>query len=91
MRYTLDTNVRGSALRSRPLSVKARFDELGPALWSAAEHCGDARAELQRSGAPIGATDTMIAPHARSQGATPVSNAARHLARAPGLLLANWA
>jgi len=49
------------------------------------------RAELQRSGAPIGAMAMIIAAHARSQGATLVSNAARRFARAQGLLLADWA
>ena len=29
MRYMLDTNIRGSVFKSRPLSVKARFDEAG--------------------------------------------------------------
>ena len=58
---------------------------------TAAEHYGDVRAELQRSGAPIGAMAMIVAAHARSQGATLVSNAARRFARAQGLLLGDWA
>ena len=30
MRYMLDINIRDSVLKSRPLSVKARCDEMGP-------------------------------------------------------------
>ncbi len=130
-RYALDTNICSYVLRSRPLSVKARFDELvagtlvvstvvlaellyGAARhpkavairreigdlvsrltvvpWdeAAAEHYGDIRAALEQGGTPIGAMDMMIAAHARSQGATLVSNDTRHFERVPGLLVANW-
>jgi tRNA(fMet)-specific endonuclease VapC len=34
MRYMLDTNICSYVLRSRPLSVKARFDEAGDAALS---------------------------------------------------------
>jgi hypothetical protein len=34
--------------------------------------------------------DLMIAAHARSRGATLVSNDGRHLKRVEGLLVANW-
>ncbi len=131
MRYMLDTNICSYVLRSRPASVKERFDEAGPdALgistivlaellygaarhasgaairreirdfvsrlnvlpWNeaAAEHYGDLRAELERRGRPLGAMDLMIAAHARSRGATLVSNDVRHFERVEGLLVANW-
>ncbi len=131
MRYMLDTNISSYVLRSRPASVKQRFDEAGPdALaistvvlaellygaarhsqaavirreirdfvsrldvlpWDepAADHYGDLRAELERQGRPLGAMDLMIAAHARSRGATLVSNDLRHFQRIEGLLVANW-
>jgi tRNA(fMet)-specific endonuclease VapC len=131
MRYLLDTNICSYVLRSRPASVKARFEEAGPdALavsavvlaellygaarhpagaairreiddfisrldvlpWdeAAAEHYGDIRAELDKRGQPLGARDLMIAAHARSRGATLVSNDVRHFDRVEGLLVANW-
>ena len=131
MRYLLDTNICSYVLRSRPASVKARFDEAGPGAlavsavvlaellygaarhpagaairreigdfvsrlavlpWdeAAAEHYGDIRAEIEKHGKPLGAMDLMIAAHARSRGATLVSNDVRHLHRIEGLLVANW-
>ena len=131
MRYMLDTNICSYVLRSRPASVKARFDEAGPGAlavstvvlaellfgaarhreaaairreirdlvsrlevlpWDevAAEHYGDIRAALEQCGRPLGAMDMMIAAHARSRGATLVSNDLRHFERVEGLLVANW-
>jgi tRNA(fMet)-specific endonuclease VapC len=57
---------------------------------AAAEHYGDLRAELEKRGKPLGAMDLMIAAHARSCGATLVSNDVRHFRRVKGLLVANW-
>ena len=56
----------------------------------AAEHYGVIRADLEKSGTPIGAMDMMIAAHARSRGATLVSNNRRHFDKVPGLLITNW-
>jgi len=131
MRYMLDTNICSYVLRSRPPSVKTRFDEAGDGAlaisavvlaellygaarhreaaairreiddlvsrlsvlpWdeAAAEHYGDLRATLEQRGTPLGAMDLMIAAHARSEGATLVSNDVRHFTRVEGLLVANW-
>jgi len=131
MRHMLDTNICSYVLRSRPASVKQRFDEAGPEAlavsvvvlaellygaarhpagavirreigdfvsrlsvlpWdeAAAEHYGDLRAELEKRGKPLGAVALMIAAHARSRGATLVSNDVRHFRRVKGLLVANW-
>ena len=131
MRYMLDTNICSYVLRSRPASVKARFDEAGPGAlavsavviaellfgaarhraaavirrdirdlvsrlevlpWDegAAEHYGDIRAALEQRGRPLGAMDLMIAAHARSRGATLVSNDVRHFERVEDLQVANW-
>ena len=39
---------------------------------------------------PIGSLDTMIAAHALSQHAMPVTNNTREFAKVPGLQLDNW-
>jgi tRNA(fMet)-specific endonuclease VapC len=131
MYYMLDTNICSYVLRSRPQSVKVRFDEAGPGSlavstvvlaellygaerlpraavisreirdfvsrldvipWDedAAEHYGSLRAALEKKGKPLGAMDLMIAAHARSRGATLVSNDVRHFRKVEGLLTANW-
>jgi tRNA(fMet)-specific endonuclease VapC len=131
MRCMLDTNICSYVLRSRPASVRARFDEAGPGAlaistvvlaellfgsarhpnaaairqdigdlasrldvvpWdeAAAEHYGAIRAALEMRGTPLGAMDMLIAAHARSRGATLVSNDVRHFDRVDGLLTANW-
>ena len=56
----------------------------------AAAHYGSIRAELEKSGTPIGVNDLHIAAHARSEGLTLVSNNLREFERVPGLLLQNW-
>ena len=66
-----------------PLEILS-FDEA--ALWT----YGELRAELERSGTPIGALDTMIAAHALSQNSTLVTNNTREFSRVPGLALENW-
>ncbi len=132
MHYMLDTNICSYVLRSRPPSVRERFDEAGPGAlavstvvlaellygaerhpkaavisreirdlvsrldvipWDegAAEHYGSLRAALEKRGRPLDAMDLMIAAHARSRGATLVSNDVRHFRKVEGLLVANWA
>lgn len=57
-----------------------------PAMWA----YGDLRAQLERSGTPIGAMDTMIAAHALSQRAVLVTNNTREFSKVPELRLENW-
>ncbi len=57
---------------------------------NAAAHYGDIRALLQRAGTPIGPLDTMIAAHARSIGATVVTDNEREFRRVEGLEVENW-
>jgi tRNA(fMet)-specific endonuclease VapC len=45
---------------------------------------------LERSGAPIGAFDLLIAAHALSLGCTLISNNLHEFSRVPNLALANW-
>ncbi len=79
----------GAAIRREIGDFVSRLDVL-PWDEAAAEHYGDLRAELERRGRPLGAMDLMIAAHARSRGATLVSNDLRHFRLVEGLLVANW-
>ena len=53
-------------------------------------HYGEIREALQQRGQPIGANDLLISAHARSIGATLVTNNEREFGRVPGLRLENW-
>ncbi|MBC7149759.1 type II toxin-antitoxin system tRNA(fMet)-specific endonuclease VapC [Ciceribacter selenitireducens] len=56
----------------------------------AAGHTGQLRAELARSGTPIGPYDQLIAGHARSRGLIVVTNNRREFDRVPGLRVEDW-
>ena len=60
--------------------------------WSrgAAEHYAEIRSDLKKKGQLIGSNDLMIAAHARSLGATVVTNNLRDFRRVKGLKLENW-
>ena len=62
-------------------------------LWdsAAAAEYAEIRSDLERRGSPIGNMDLMIAAHARSLGATVVTNNERHFRRVSGLRVENWA
>ena len=64
--------------------------EVSPFDAKAAAHFGQLRAELYRSGNPIGPYDTMIAGHARSLGLILVTNNTNEFDRVPGLRIENW-
>ncbi|MFN3506425.1 MAG: tRNA(fMet)-specific endonuclease VapC [Allorhizobium sp.] len=83
-----------SASPERNLAVvegfAARLDVL-PYDEIAASHTGQLRAELAKSGTPIGPYDQMIAGHARSRGLMVVTNNRREFDRVPGLRVEDWA
>jgi tRNA(fMet)-specific endonuclease VapC len=56
-----------------------------------AAHAGEIRAELEANGTPIGFYGYLIAGQARRRGATLVTANTREFARAPGLLVTDWA
>lgn len=56
----------------------------------AGEHYGEIRHALAKRGRPIGANDLLIAAHARSSGATLVTNNVGEFGRVPGLRVENW-
>ena len=60
------------------------FDE------AAAYHFGQIRAELYRTGRPIGSYDMMIVGHARACGLKLVTNNTREFKRVQGLIIENW-
>ena len=64
--------------------------EVFPFEAPADEIYGALRADLERSGGPIGANDTLIAAQALSLGMTLVTDNEREFARVPGLRIENW-
>ncbi len=56
----------------------------------AGEHYGEIRHALAKRDRPIGANDLLIAAHARSSGATLVTNNVGEFGRVPGLRVENW-
>lgn len=83
-----------SASPERNLTVvegfAARLDVL-PYDEIAASHTGQLRAELAKSGTPIGPYDQMIAGHARSRGLIVVTKNLREFDRVLGLRVEDWA
>lgn len=70
-------------------SLLERFEVLAFGL-DAARHAGEIRAELTTRGNIIGASDLLIASHARSAGATLVTGNVREFSRVRGLSIENW-
>jgi tRNA(fMet)-specific endonuclease VapC len=70
-------------------AMAARLEVL-PFDNHAAYHFGRIRAELYRSGTPIGPYDMMIAGQARASGLVLVTNNVKEFERIPGLLFENW-
>lgn len=56
----------------------------------AAEQYGQIRADLEKRGLAIGPLDTLIAAHARSLGATVVTNNVGEFTRVSGLPVEDW-
>lgn len=56
----------------------------------AADHYGQIRTSLEKAGTPVGAMDMLIAAHARSRGATPITNNRREFDRIEGLTALYW-
>ena len=72
--------------------VDALVRHLAVLEWpaEAAAHYAEIRADLKRKGQSIGANDLMIAAHARSIGATVVTNNVKDFGRVKGLKVVNW-
>jgi len=55
-----------------------------------ADHAGDIRAGLERSGQPIGWYDDLVAAQARARGAILVTANRREFERVQGLMVTDW-
>ena len=66
-----------------PLAILA-FDDRAAVTY------GRVRAELKRTGTPIGPLETLIAAHALALNVTLVSNNEREFGRVDGLRIENW-
>lgn len=69
------------------LASLMNVEELGDGV---AEHYGDIRARLQKSGQIIGNNDLWLAAHARSQDWVLVTNNEKEFVRVDGLRVENW-
>lgn len=69
------------------LANSMRIEELSEDV---AEHYGQIRAELHKSGQMIGNNDLWLAAHARSQGWILVTNNEREFLRVANLHIQNW-
>jgi tRNA(fMet)-specific endonuclease VapC len=72
--------------------VEAYLERLAILDWTneVTGHYARIRAELERSGRPIGNMDLLIASHAVSQGMTLVTNNLKHFSSVPGLRVEVW-
>ena len=87
--YGVQVSARKKANR---VAVDALVRHVAVLDWSraAAEHYADVRADLKKRGQLIGANDLLIAAHARSVGATIVTNNVKDFRRVRQLSAENW-
>lgn len=83
---------RGAArlMAFEALNQLAAIIQVLPLPQVAARHYGEIRAELGRSGRPIGNNDLWIAAHARATEMIIVTNNEREFRRIEGLRVENW-
>ena len=93
--YELEYGVAKSARRQDNIDRLTVFLQLPitvlPFEAEDAEEAGRIRAELERSGRPIGPYDVLIAGHARRRGAMLVTANSGEFAHVPGLQAEDWA
>ena len=93
---TLAELLYGLQLATKKKANQTAFDAMIKHLmvidWTpdAAMHYAELRAALKKSGQQIGANDLMIAAHARSLGATIITNNVKDFGRVKGLSVENW-
>ena len=75
---------------TRQLEAVLSAIEILPLSEPADRHYGMLRFELERVGQTIGHNDLLIAPHARSLGATLVTNNTGEFSRVPDLKVEDW-
>jgi tRNA(fMet)-specific endonuclease VapC len=72
------------------VELLARYVKILEWTLDAADHYAEIRADLKKKGQQLGASDLLIAAHARSIGAVIVTNNAKDFGRVKGLKLENW-
>lgn len=93
---TLAELLYGLQVASKKKTNQIAFDEMMRHLvvldWTpeAAQHYAEIRHTLQRTGRQLGANDIFIAAHARSLGATIITNNVKDFGRVRGLKFENW-
>lgn len=93
---TLSELMYGAAKSARPAQNRLALSqfvaplEIVPYDDAAAQHYGELRACLERTGTPIGSMDMLIAAHALALNAILVTNNLREFERVPGLSCENW-
>lgn len=87
--YGVQVSAKKKANRA---AVDALVRHLAVMEWSrdAAEHYAEIRADLKKRGQMIGSNDILIAAHARSVGATVVTNNVKDFRRVKALKVENW-
>jgi tRNA(fMet)-specific endonuclease VapC len=89
----LEFGVSNSGEQERNRNTLLAFStlvEILPFGASASAEYGRIRATLEKSGTPIGALDTLIAAHAKSENLTLITNNTREFQRVEGLLIEDW-
>ena len=87
--YGAEKSQRVSENRRVAQRFAAQLDVL-PFSAEAAQHYGEIRAELVRTGRACDIHDMLIGAHARSEGLIVVTNSTREFERMPGLRVENW-
>ena len=86
----------GAARHPKGVVIRREIDDFVSRLvvipWDeiAADHYGAVRSSLEKVGTPVGAMDMLIAAHAKSCGATLVTNNLREFDRINGLTALSW-
>lgn len=81
---------KGSAELARRVEQALNSLRVLPLDGDADRHYGRLRADLQRSGHPIGGNDMLIAAHALAIDAVLVTDNVSEFSRVPGLRYENW-
>ncbi len=92
-RAELRFGVQRSGSRRLAAEVERFLNGVYTLPWdeAAADRFAEVRADLERTGTPIGIMDTMIAAHAKAIQATLVTNNVKHFRLVKDLPIENWA
>jgi tRNA(fMet)-specific endonuclease VapC len=87
--YGVEKHTQSSSAFDRLAQLTTLLPVL-PLTFETAKAYGSIRADLERTGRPIGSNDLWIAAHARAEGLTLVTNNLKEFRRVRGLKLQNW-